>query len=154
MKGQGLPKNPLERRKKLIQLIHIGKAKMALGDDAYRAFLEGATGKKSCSDMTVRQLEAVLRSMRQNGFSQLTQRVKPEEQGMANNAQIDYIKGMWQKCARNKNDAALSAFVNRIAGVKALRFLNVQSAQKVILALRDMMKKAGFDPDTSEALNG
>ena len=61
---------------------------------------------------------------------------------------------MWQKCARNKNESALLAFVNRIAGVKSLRFLTAHSAQKVILALRDMMAKAGFDPDTSEALDG
>jgi len=154
MKGQGLPKNTQERRKKLIQLIHIGKGKMALLDDEYRAFIEGVTGKKSCTEMSERQLVAVLRSMRQNGFIQPAQRVKPEEQGMANNAQLEYIKGMWQKCARNKSDTALASFVNRIAGVKALRFLTVKSSQKVILALRDMMAKAGFDPDTTEALDG
>jgi hypothetical protein len=151
---QGTAKNPQNNKKKLIQLIHIGKAKMALGDDAYRAFLEGVTGKKSCADMSERQLAAVLRAMRRNGFSQLPSRVQPEERGMANAAQLDYIKGMWQKCARNKNDSALLVFVNRIAGVKALRFLTVHTAQKVILALRDMMVKAGFDPDTSEALGG
>jgi len=151
---QGTAKNPQNKRKKLIQLIHIGKAKMALGDDAYRSFLEGVTGKNSCADMTGRQLEAVLRAMRRNGFTQLLNRVQPEEQGMANPAQLEYIKGMWQKCARNKNDSALLAFVNRIAGVKSLRFLTVHTAQKVILALRDMMVKAGFDPDTSEALDG
>jgi hypothetical protein len=60
---------------------------------------------------------------------------------------------MWQKCARNKSGRALLAFVNRIAGVKSLRFLTVRTAQKVILALRDMTVKAGFDPDTSEPLD-
>jgi hypothetical protein len=89
--------------------------------------------------------------MRRNGFEQKPRRVKSEEQGAANTAQLEYIKGMWQKCARNKSDGALLAFVNRIARVKALRFLTVPTAQKVILALRDMMVKAGFDPDTSEA---
>jgi hypothetical protein len=149
----GSAKNPQNKRNRLIQLIHIGKAKMALSDDAYRAFLEGITGKKSCADMGVRQLEAVLRAMRRNGFVQLPNRVRPEEQGMASPEQLEYIKGMWQKCARNKNDSALLAFVNRIAGVKSLRFLTVHTSQKVILALRDMMVKAGFDPDTSEALD-
>jgi len=151
---QGNYKNPQNKRNKLIQLIHIGKAKLALSDDAYRAFLEGVAGKKSCADMTERQLEAALRAMRRNGFSQLPKRVRPEEQGLASPEQLEYIKGMWQKCARNKNDSALLAFVNRIAGVKSLRFLNIHTAQKVILALRDMMAKAGFDPDTSEALDG
>jgi len=141
-------------KKKLIQLIHIGKAKMGLSDEAYRAFLEGITGKQSCANMSERQLAAVLRAMRKNGFAQLTNRVKPEEKGGATLAQLEYIKGMWVKCARNKSDKALLAFVDRIAHVQALRFLTVHTAQEVILALREMMIKAGFDPDTSEVLHG
>jgi phage gp16-like protein len=142
------------RRKKLIQLIHVGKLKMGISDDAYRAFLDGICGKESCADMTMRQLSAVLKALRGNGFEQSPRRVKPDEKGLATMAQLEYIKGMWQKCARNKSDAALGAFVQRIAGVDALRFMNVALARKVILALRDMMAKAGFDPDTSEVLNG
>jgi phage gp16-like protein len=142
------------KRNKLIQLVHTGKSKMGLADDAYRDFLGGICGKQSCADMTERQLEAVLRAMRRNGFEQQPRRVKPEDRGAASLAQLEYIKGMWQKCARNKSDAALLAFVNRIAGVKSLRFLTVQAARKVILALRDMTVKAGFDPDTSEAPGG
>ncbi|MCL2601353.1 MAG: regulatory protein GemA [Treponema sp.] len=138
------------KRKKLIQLIHIGKGKMGLPDAAYRALLEGAVGKSSCADMTVRQLESVLRVMRKNGFDVTPRRVKPEEKGRATLAQLEYIKGMWAKCARNTSDKALSAFVNRIARVRSLRFLTVETAQNVILALRDMMVKAGFDPDSSE----
>ncbi|MDR0583592.1 MAG: regulatory protein GemA [Treponema sp.] len=148
--GQGNTKNTENRRKKLIRLVHVGKGKLGMDDEAYRAFLSGVCGKQSCADMTERQLAAALRAMRRNGFSQTPCRVKPEEKGMASLAQLEYIKGMWQKCARNKNDAALLAFVNRIAHVKALRFLTVETARDVILALRDMMVKAGFDPDTSE----
>jgi hypothetical protein len=151
---QGQAKNSADRRKKLILLIHVGKAKLGMNDDAYRAFLDGACGKDSASRMTIRELEHVLRTMRGQGFEQSPRRVKPEDQGMANAAQLEYVRGMWQKCARNKSDAALLAFVNRIAGVKSLRFLTVRTAQKVILALRDMMVKAGFDPDTSEARDG
>jgi hypothetical protein len=150
----GHTKNPAKRRSKLIQLIHIGKGKLGMSDDVYRLFLDGTCGKDSAASMTVRELETVLRVMRKQGFEQKPRRVKPEEQGYASLGQLEYIKGMWQKCARNKNDTALLAFVYRIAGVKALRFLTVYTAQKVILALRDMMVKAGYDPDTSEACNG
>jgi len=141
-------------RKKLTQLVHIGKAKLGMDDEAYRAFLGGITGKQSCANMTERQLAAVLRAMRKNGFEQTPNRVKPEEKGGATLAQLEYIKGMWARCARNKSDKALLAFVDRIAHVKSLRFLTVHTAQDVILALREMMIKAGFDPDTSEALHG
>jgi len=139
------------RRNRLTQLVHIGKAKMGMTDDAYRAFLEGVAGRDSCADMTVRQLESALRAMRKAGFVQsYPSRVRPDEKGTATWDQLEYIKGMWAKCARNKSDAALRAFVNRIAHVKSLRFLDSYSAQTVILALRDMMAQAGFDPDTSE----
>jgi hypothetical protein len=142
------------RRKKLIQLIHIGKGKLGMDEEAYRAFLDGVCGRDSAAQMTVRQLEQALKAMRKNGFEQTLNRVKPEEKGGATLDQLEYIKGMWAVCARNKSDKALTAFIKRIARVDALRFLNVELAQKVILALRDMMIKAGFDPDTSEALHG
>jgi hypothetical protein len=142
------------RRKKLIQLIHIGKAKMGLSNEAYRAFLDGVCGRDSAAKMTVRQLEQALRAMRKNGFEQAPNRVKPEEKGGATPAQLEYVKGMWARCARNKSDKALAAFVKRIAGVDALRFLTVRTAKDVILALRDMMIKAGFDPGTSEKADG
>jgi len=141
------PTDTENKRKRLIQLIHIGKAKMALTGDAYRSFLEGVTGKTSCTDMTVRQLESVLRAMRKNGFDLAPHRVKPEEKGGASMAQLEYIKGMWEKCARNKSDKALAAFVHRIAKVKTLRFLSGETATDVILALRAMMVEAGYDPD-------
>jgi hypothetical protein len=142
------------KRNKLIQLVHVGKGKMGMDDEAYRAFLSGVCGRDSAAKMTVRQLEQTLKAMRKNGFVQLPNRVKPEEKGGATLDQLEYIKGMWQKCARNKSDNAMLAFVYRIAHVRSLRFLTVHTAQDVILALRDMMIKAGFDPDTSEALNG
>jgi phage gp16-like protein len=150
---RGQAKNTAGRRKKLIQMIHVGKANLGMDDGAYRAFLGGACGKESAARMTIRELESALGAMRKQGFGPGPRRVKPEEQGGANAAQLEYIKGMWQKCARNKSGEALAAFAYRIAGVKPLRFLTVQTAQKVILALRDMMVKAGFDPDTSEALD-
>jgi len=142
------------RRKKLIQLVHIGRSKMGLADDAYRAFLEGVANRNSCADMTARQLEAVLRAMRKHGFPLAPKRVRPDEKGGASMAQLEYIKGMWAKCARNKSDEALLAFVERIARVKSLRFLTARSARDVIHALRNMTAKAGRDPDTPEALDG
>ena len=138
------------RRKKLIQMIHIGKARMGLTDGAYQAFPEGVCGKQSCADMSVRQLETALRVMRKNGFERKPRRVKPEEQGMANASQLEYIKGMRAVCARNKSGQALGKMIKRTAGADNIRFLNISGAQKVIPALRDMMEKAGFDPDTPE----
>ena len=139
-----------KRRNKLIQLIHVGKNKLGLNEDEYRGFLFVNCGRDSSAKMTIRQLEKALKAMRSGGFEQSPDRVKPLEKGRATLEQLEYIKGVWAVCARNKSDEALAAFVKRIARVDALRFLDVDLAQKVILALREMMIKAGFDPDTSE----
>lgn len=138
------------RRKSLVQLVHIGKVKLGWDDEAYRAFLGGLCGKESAAGMSERELKAAVSAMRRLGFEEIPRRVKQEERGRASLAQLEYIKGMWAACARNKSGEALGAFVKRIAHVDALRFLDVAAAREVILALRDMMGKAGFDPDASK----
>ena len=136
------------RRKKLIQLIHIGRNRLALADDAYRALLRGVCGKESCSGMTVPELDRALKALKAAGFRvEKRMPLKKEEIGGAGAEQLAYIKGMWELVARNKTEKALRAFIKRIARVDALRFLDVKGAQKVILALRVMMEKAVYDPD-------
>jgi hypothetical protein len=55
---------------------------------------------------------------------------------------------MWKTCARNPSDKALQTFVKRIAHIDSPVFLRPYLARQVILALEDMMRKAGFDPAT------
>ena len=59
--------NPL--RKKLVQLVHIGKGKLRLDDETYRDMLQAHGGAGSTSDMTVAQLERVLAHLRSCGFT-------------------------------------------------------------------------------------
>ncbi|MDR0639532.1 MAG: regulatory protein GemA [Spirochaetaceae bacterium] len=139
-----------EKRKNLIRLVHTGKVKLGWDEDTYRAFLWGVCGKETAADMSVRELCDAANGMRRAGFAEKALRVRPEERGRATLSQLEYIKGMWAVCARNKSGRALGAFVRRIAHVDAMRFLTVETARNVILALRDMMEKAGYDPDTSQ----
>jgi hypothetical protein len=136
------------RRSKLIQLIHIGRNKLALTDDAYRAMLRGVSGKESCSAMTIPELDRALKAIKSAGFRvEKKLPLRDEEIGGANPDQLSYIKGMWELAARIKTEAALNAFIKRIVRVDDIRFLDVKGAQKVITALRAMMVKAGYDPD-------
>jgi hypothetical protein len=135
-------------RVKLIRLIHVGRNKLGLSGEVYRALLRGACGKESCAAMTVPELDRVLKALKYAGFRvEKKMPLKKEEIGRAGAEQLRYIKGMWELAARNKSETALGAFIKRIAHVDHIRFLDVKGAQKVILALRDMMVKAGYDPD-------
>ena len=137
----------MDKRKKLIQLIHVAKSKLQMSDGDYRALLVGIGGKTSSAELTVAELEQVFKAFKSLGFTVKKLPVTELERGLASDAQLDYIKGMWELVSREKTERSLNRFVRRITGAVHLRFLNVYSAQKVTLALRTMMIKAGYDPD-------
>ena len=85
--------------------------------------------------------------MKKLGFRVKKLAVKDEELGRASAAQLEYIKGMWELVARIKTDKALYAFIKRLTGAAHPRFMTEKGAQDVILALRTMMIKAGFNSD-------
>ena len=142
-------------RSKLIRLIHIAKSRLGLSDGDYRAILESTAKKSSCSEMTVLELDGALRTMKMLGFRVKKLETKKSELGWnTSKEQMDYIKGMWELVARNKSDRALYRFINRITGAEHPRFMTEKNAQDVILALRAMMVKAGFNPDYKESVGG
>jgi hypothetical protein len=144
----GHAEKPKNSRFKLIQLIHIGRNKLALSEDAYRELLRGVCGKESCLKMTIPELKRTLAAIKTAGFSiQKKLPLMPGDIGKATPDQLRFIKGMWELVAVSKTDKALNAFILRVAHVNGIRFLGIKEAQKVIVALRVMMVKAGYDPD-------
>jgi hypothetical protein len=139
--------------KKLIQLVHVGKSKLSLSDDDYRALLQGAAGKDSCADMGARELDAVLRAMKRLGFEVKSKAAFRTARGFSSVGQLALIRRLWAFASRAKTDAALNSFVSNVAGVSALNFLTARDAQKVIIALRAMAKQEGLNPDCMEARN-
>ena len=138
-------------RSKIIQLIHIAKTQVGLSDADYRAVLESASGKSSCSEMTLFELDETLEAMKKLGFKVKKLETKDDEIGWdASREQMDYIKGMWELVARNKSDKALYSFIRRITGAAHPRFMTARNSQKVITALRKMMADAGLNPDRKE----
>lgn len=137
---------------KIIQLIHIAKSQIGLSDEDYRAVLESTAKKTSCSEMTLFELNEVLKAMKKLGFKVKKLETREEEIGWdASKAQMDYIKGMWELVARDKSDRALYKFIKRITGADHPRFMTAKDSQKVIIALRKMMADAGLNPDRKEA---
>lgn len=138
-------------RSKIIQLIHIAKSQIGLSDEDYRAVLESTTKKTSCSDMSLFELNEVLKAMKKLGFKVKKLETKDNEIGWdASKEQMDYIKGMWELVARDKSDRALYKFIKRITGADHPRFMRSVDSQKVIVALRKMMVSVGLNPDRKE----
>jgi hypothetical protein len=145
-------------RPKLIQLIHVAKTKLRQSDDVYQAVLVGVTGKASCGDMNVLELGRVLDRMKALGFTQTHSRtrgkrnpVRPSEAtgqpDRLTDRQLYYIKGLFDLACRVTNEQALRALLRRQTGVELLEWVPRAKAPAVILMLKDITLKAGFDPD-------
>ncbi len=140
----------LTQRNKKLALIHIAKKQIGITDDGYRALLEGSAGVNSASKIqNDQQYFAVMRAFKKAGYKPpKSLPVKPVDRGrFCSERQRYYIKGLWELASRNGSEKSLSRFLERITGINQLRWLSKPQATKVILALRDIALKAGYNPD-------
>jgi phage gp16-like protein len=66
-----------QARKRELQLIHIAKGQLGLGDDAYRDLLSQVTGKRSAAELTGAQRRQFLDHLKRCGWQQV-QRQNPQ----------------------------------------------------------------------------
>jgi len=130
-------------RKRQLGAIHIGKKKLGLDDDSYRAMLQRLTGKRSAAALGVEQLAAVIEEMRRLGFS--TTRRRPPANGQARLIAVLWAEMYREGIVKNGTAKALDAFVKRQAGVEALEWLTPEGANKVIEALKSWRARGGKD---------
>ena len=98
------------KKGQLIRLIHVGRQKVGLDEEAYRALLAGITGKTSSTELTITELEAVLKALKSLGFQVKKMTARAEEVGRATAEQIQYIKGLWELSSRVKNGSGSQPF--------------------------------------------
>lgn len=135
-----------------VKIIHIAKAKTGLDDEAYRALLWGAAGVDSASQIrTSQQYNAVMAGFANLGFQVQKRKVGSQSTRPANmitERQEYYIRGLWELASSAKDERSLRGICKRITGVDDLSFCPKSKASALILALRDIAKKAGYDPDS------
>ena len=139
----------LTKRREKLAVIHIVKKELGLSEKDYRSFLHEAAGVKSAADLkNDTQYFALMRAFRAAGYKpRRKQFVRVNDQGFhCTDAQLDYIRGLWKLASRSKTERSLRAMARRICGIDDPRFLSKASAIKLILALRDIAEKAGFNP--------
>ncbi len=136
--------------KQWVQIIHIAKAKTGLDDEAYRALLWGAAGVDSATQIrTSQQYTAVMAGFANLGFQvQKRENQSTRPANMITARQEYYIRGLWELASRAKDERSLRGICKRITGVDDLSFCPKSKASALILALRDIAKKAGYNPDT------
>ncbi|HEA3289913.1 TPA: gp16 family protein [Pasteurella multocida] len=129
---------------KYIQLIHIAKHKLALDEFTYRAFLETTTGKTSCKQMKIAELDSVLTSLESKGFKNKAtgfnkKRTTKDYSPSSATAVVKHdialkIRAVWIEMAkqgfiRDGSEQALNQFVrniiNPILKLRKLMVLNV-----------------------------
>ena len=139
-------------KKHWIKMIHIAKAKTNLDDEAYNALLAGAAGVDSATQIrTSQQYNAVMAGFANLGFKIQKRKVESQSSRPANMItarQEYYIRGLWELASRSKDERSLRGICKRITGVDDLSFCPKSKASALILALRDIAKKAGYDTDT------
>jgi hypothetical protein len=143
--------------KKQIAIIHVAKKQLGLDDIAYRAILSGAGVSSSKDIKTDIQFNTAMSAFQQLGFKSTSWAGKrinsvSGSPGMISKRQEYYIKGLWALASRFKDETSLRKIIKRIGKVDDISFLAKRSASAVILALRDICWKAGFNPDTKEAI--
>ncbi|MEM9423257.1 MAG: regulatory protein GemA [Spirochaetota bacterium] len=144
---------PNMSRGKLIQLIHVAKKQLALADENYRTLIaEVKQGATSCTELNLFQLGELYKLLKACGFrpvKKIPDRAPKKREGdWATQEQLYYIRGLWQLSARNPSEQSLCRMCKRITGIDMIQWLDNDGANKLILALRDITKKAGYDPDT------
>lgn len=101
-------------RAKLIQLIHVARREAGLDDETYQAKLAAATGKRTCRDMSVQELEIALQAFRASGFKRKT----THSSSRTRSAIVGKIRAVWAEMhaagfIQCGSDAALNQYVAR-----------------------------------------
>lgn len=128
-----------------IAAIHVGCKQLGIDDDAKRAIYARITGKASLTLMKPGEKDAVLQELRRLGFSTIARRPNGKQQltgKFAKKLQALWI-GAWNLgLIKERDDAALVAFVKRQTGLDQVRFLHhADDARAVVEALKSWMQR-------------
>ncbi|WP_417423568.1 gp16 family protein [Hoeflea sp.] len=141
--------------------LHIAKKQLGLDDDTWRDLLVRVAGKPSSRDMSDGERGRVLDELKRQGFKPASNGSRKRLEGKyAPKLQALWIAGYNLGLIRNKDDAALLAFVKRQTRIDHTRFLRYHDdATKAIEALKDWLERDGgvdwskdrFLPDWTQA---
>lgn len=133
----------LDRKK--LGLIHIGKARLGLGEDDYRALLRRVAGVDSAAELSPAGFTAVMHELERLGFrSTFMERNLGHRPGMASPEQVAKIRHLWSRFTDGEGkDASLGKWLEKRGWGSSIRFLTADTAHRAIGALMVMNRKKG-----------
>lgn len=116
-------------RKRELALIHMAKATLWLNREDYEHVLRTVTGKDSAADMNAAEREKLLQHFKAKGFQVKPTAKSKQARTLAQDAQSRKVRAMWLMLhalgqVRDPSEAALAAYVKRMAKVDALQWAN------------------------------
>ncbi len=138
-----------------IAAIHAGCKQLGIDEDGRRAVYARVTGKASLSVMSSAEKENVVLELRRMGFKPASKRANGRLKlsgKYAGKLQSLWIAGWNLGVFRERDDAALEAFVKRQTGLDAVRFCHDPAdARKAIEALKAILaREVGVDWSTAK----
>ena len=130
---------------KQLGLLHVAKDRLGLDDETYRDLLEDTAGVRSARDLDPDGFRAVLHRLERLGFHPLRREGTPvhgpERPGMASWAQVDYIRGLWQRYTGRHDERGLDVWLRKQCGVSDPLRLDRADAHKALVALKAMVAR-------------
>lgn len=131
---------------KQIALIKVAVKKLGLRDELYRSALAQIGGVTTSKDLDKTGFEALMGFFEYCGFKPLEAKgpAYGQRPGMASYAQIELIRNLWAEFTYGAypGQDELNKWLERCFKVSSLRFLQKDTAPKVITALKAMKSRA------------
>lgn len=142
------------RRRALIGKVKIAQKELGITDDDYRQILFDVTGQVSASKCDERQLVAVVERFVSRGWKPKVAAGKPAKPRPADHPMAKKARAMWISLYQlgaidNGAEPALEAFARRQLGVDRLQWADQAMGYKLIEALKEMGRRAGWDQDVT-----
>lgn len=134
-----------QHRRSMIGKINIAKAQLRMVEDDYRQLLFAETGKISLTQCSEPQLALMLDALKRKGFRPMAGGRK----GIAMHSMARKARALWISLyqlgvVHNPAEEALEAFATRQIGCDKLIWARQSDANKLIEALKDMGRRAGW----------
>lgn len=136
-----LTKTQPRERRALLGAIHVLKRDLGLDDDTYRDALESLTGKRSAGDLSIDQLNTVRADFRRR---LIDTGVRPRQTYHRYRAKLRalWISGYHLGVVRDRSDAALESFIERVTGLGSARWLHDETdANRAVEAVKAMLAR-------------